>query len=47
MRFHNSRPIPNGYTIKACAVRKRHNGWYVSIRIEGQIYSRLPDETPK
>ncbi len=34
MRFHNSRPIPNGFTIKACTVRKRQNGWYISLRIE-------------
>jgi putative transposase len=34
MRFYNSRPIPNGFTIKACTVRKRQDGWYVSLRIE-------------
>jgi putative transposase len=34
MRFYNSRPIPDGFTIKACAVRKRQNGWYISMRIE-------------
>src|ERR671933_255816 len=34
MRFHNSRPIPDGFTIKAYTVRKRQNGWYASIRIE-------------
>ncbi len=34
MRFHNSRPISNGFTIKAATVRKRQNGWYVSLRIE-------------
>ncbi len=34
MRFYNSRPIPDGFTIKACTVRKRQNGWYISIRIE-------------
>jgi len=34
MRFYNSRPIPDGYVIKATTVRKRQNGWYVSIRIE-------------
>ncbi len=28
MRFYNSRSIPDGFTIKACAVRKRQNGWY-------------------
>ncbi|MEG4917855.1 transposase [Microcoleus sp. B7-D4] len=44
MRFHNSRTIPNGFTIKACAVRKRQNGWYVSIRIEDKS---VPDYTTK
>ncbi|MEG5061821.1 transposase [Microcoleus sp. A2-C5] len=34
MRFHNSRSIPDGFTIKACTVRKRQNGWYISLRIE-------------
>jgi putative transposase len=34
IRFYNSRPISDGFTIKACAVRKRQNGWYISIRIE-------------
>ncbi|QFS46576.1 RNA-guided endonuclease InsQ/TnpB family protein [Nostoc sphaeroides] len=34
MRFFNSRLIPNGFTIKAATVRKRQDGWYVSIRIE-------------
>jgi putative transposase len=36
MRFYNSRSIPDGFTIKACAVRKRQNGWYVSLRIENK-----------
>ncbi|UNU26273.1 transposase [Microcoleus vaginatus HSN003] len=44
MRFHNSRLIPNGFTIKACAVRKRQNGWYVSIRIEDKS---IPNYTSK
>jgi len=36
MRFYNSRSIPDGFSIKACAVRKRQNGWQVSIRIESK-----------
>jgi putative transposase len=44
MRFHNSRPIPIGFLIKACTVRKRQNGWYVSIRIEDKS---VPDYTTK
>lgn len=34
MRFYNSRPIPNGFTVKACTVRKRQDGWHISLRIE-------------
>ena len=44
MRFYNSRPIPNGFTVKACTVRKRQNGWYVSLRIEDKS---VPDYTTK
>ena len=44
MRFYNSRPIPNGFTIKACTVRKRQNGWYISVRIENKS---VPDYTIK
>ena len=44
MRFYNSRSIPDGFTIKACAVRKRQNGWYMSIRIEDKS---IPDYLTK
>ncbi len=44
MRFYNSRSIPDGFTIKACAARKRQNGWYVSIRIEDKL---IPDYLTK
>lgn len=51
MRFYNSRSIPDGFTVKACTVRKRQNGWYVSIRIEDKSvpeYSVQPvGEHPK
>ena len=40
MRFFNSRPIPNGFKVKAATLRKRQNGWYVSIRIEDK---EVPD----
>ena len=44
MRFHNSRPIPHGFTIKAVAVRKRQDGWYISLRIEDK---NVPDYIAK
>lgn len=40
MRFHNSRPIPLGFVIKAATVRKRQDGWYISVRIEDKT---VPD----
>ena len=44
MRLYNSRPIPNGFTIKACTVRQRQDGWYISVRIEDKS---IPDYTSK
>ncbi|GAB1541989.1 RNA-guided endonuclease TnpB family protein [Scytonema sp. NUACC21] len=44
MRFYNSRSIPNGFTIKAATIRKRQDGWYVSMRIEDKT---VPDYVAK
>lgn len=44
IRFHNSRSIPTGFTIKAATIRKRQDGWYVSVRIEDKT---VPDYIPK
>jgi putative transposase len=44
MRFFNSRLIPTGFTIKAATLRKRQDGWYVSIRIEDKT---IPDYVKK
>jgi putative transposase len=44
MRFYNSRSIPFGFTIKAATIRKRQDGWYVSIRIEDKS---VPDYLSK
>jgi putative transposase len=44
MRFFYSRSIPSGFTIKAATVRKRQDGWYVSIRIEDKT---VPDYVSK
>ncbi len=44
MRFFNSRPIPTGFTIKAATIRKRQDGWYVSLRIEDKA---VPDYISK
>ncbi|RUT06490.1 hypothetical protein DSM106972_027470 [Dulcicalothrix desertica PCC 7102] len=43
MRFYDSRPIPPGFVIKAATVRKRQDGWYISVRIEDKT---VPDYVP-
>ncbi|MCW5314909.1 transposase [Nostoc sp. KVJ3] len=40
MRFFKSRLIPDGFTLKSATIRKRQDGWYVSIRIEDKS---IPD----
>jgi putative transposase len=44
MRFYNSRPIPDGFTIKAATVRQRQYSWFLSIRIQDKT---VPDYTTK
>lgn len=35
MRFHNSRPIPDGFSVRTVTIRsKADGGWYMSVRIE-------------
>lgn len=42
MRFYNSRPIPDGFKIKSVTVRKKVDGYYVSIRIEDSYIPTFP-----
>jgi putative transposase len=44
VKFHNSRSIPVGFNIKAATVRKRQDGWYISLRIEDKL---VPDYIAK
>lgn len=34
LKYFNSRSIPNGFKIKTVTVRKKADGWYVSLRLE-------------
>ncbi|WP_269087001.1 RNA-guided endonuclease InsQ/TnpB family protein [Moorena bouillonii] len=34
MGFYNSRPIPEGFTLKSVTVRRKARGWFVSLQIE-------------
>lgn len=42
MRFYNSRPIPEGFKVKSVTVRKKADGYYVSIRVEDVSIPAFP-----
>lgn len=42
MRFHNSRPIPEGFLIKSATIRLKADGLYVSLIIEDKAVPAFP-----
>lgn len=43
MGFYLSRPIPEGFELRSITVRKKANGWYISIRLENKnVPSPIP-----
>lgn len=47
MRFHNSRPIPDGFKIKSATVRLKADGLYVSVKIEDKSVPAFPIIAPQ
>ncbi|NEO68195.1 transposase [Moorena sp. SIO3H5] len=45
MGFYNSRPIPDGFTMKSVTVRRKSRGWFVSIQIEDKSVPLSPVKT--
>jgi len=42
MRFFNSRPIPEGFSIKTVTIRRKADGWFMSVRIEDKSVPEIP-----
>lgn len=42
MRFHNSRPIPEGFNIRTVTIRAKADGWHMSVRIEDKSVPDFP-----
>ncbi len=42
MRFYNSRPIPGGFIIKSVTIRRKADGWFMSVRIEDKSVPEIP-----
>jgi putative transposase len=47
MRFFNSRSIPDGFKVKSCTLRRKSDGWYISIRIEDPKVPVFPTMKPE
>jgi len=43
MKFYNSRLIPDGFRIRSITIRKKTDGWYMSVRIEDKS---VPQHSP-
>jgi putative transposase len=43
MRFYLSRPLKEGFAIRTVTIRRKNDGWYMSIRLENK---ELPDIEP-
>lgn len=42
MRFYNSRPIPDGFSIRTVTIRRKQDGWYMSVLIEDKSIPDFP-----
>jgi len=42
VKFFNSRTVPDGFIIKSVTLRKKANGWFVSVRIEDPSVPTFP-----
>jgi putative transposase len=42
MRFFNSRPIPSGFVVRSVTIRKKTDGWFMSVRLEDSSVPELP-----
>lgn len=42
MTFFNSRPFPEGFQQKSVTVRRKSDGWYVSVRLEDSAVPETP-----
>jgi putative transposase len=42
MRFFNSRPIPDGFAVRSVTIRKKTDGWFMSVRLEDATVPELP-----
>ncbi|MGF1479148.1 MAG: RNA-guided endonuclease InsQ/TnpB family protein [Cyanophyceae cyanobacterium] len=46
MRFYLSRPLPEGFEIRTVTVRRKSDGWHMSVRLENEdVPSLMPKET--
>lgn len=42
LKYFNSRSIPAGFKIRSATVRRKADGWYISLRLEDQTIPNVP-----
>jgi putative transposase len=47
MKFFQSRPIADGFELKSVTVRRKPDGWYVSLRLEDKTIPQIQKIKPK
>ena len=45
--YFNSRPIPEGFIVKSATLRRKANGWYISIKIEDKSVPQKVEVNPE
>ncbi len=43
MKFYLSRPLPKGFSVRTVTIRRKSDGWYMSVRLENK---NIPDIQP-
>lgn len=46
MRFFDSRPLPEGFAIRTVTIRRKADGWYLSVRLEDKSVPNVPTIRP-
>ena len=41
MRFYQSRLVPDGFKVKTVTVRRKSDGWYISVRLEDRLVPNI------
>lgn len=47
MKFFKSRSLPDGFEVKSVTIRRKSDGWYISLRLEDKTIPTIPTIDPQ